>query len=78
MTTGEEGFWPQGSPWVAFNPWARDCPPQNWASGTGQDFSAQHALDNIDYAAIHMWPDNWCIGNGKVSSLSFSHMQQTL
>lgn len=29
-----------------------------------QDFVAQHASPDIDYAAIHMWPDNWnTVGN---------------
>lgn len=65
VTLGEEGFWSRGSPWVAFNPWGRDCAIKNWAAGSGQDFSAQHALRSIDYAAIHLWPDNWCTANGR-------------
>jgi hypothetical protein len=64
VTTGEEGFWAQGSPWVPFNPWSGDL--KSWGSGTGQDFSAQHALSSIDFAVIHLWPDNWSIVNGGV------------
>ena len=26
---------------------------------TGQDFLPQHAVQGIDYAAVHLWPDNW-------------------
>jgi hypothetical protein len=58
VTTGEEGFWPQGSLWAPFNPWGQG-PPQGWAYSTGQDFSAQHASPDIDFAVMHLWPDNW-------------------
>lgn len=60
VTTGEEGFWPQGSIWAPFNPWGSDV-PRNWSYGTGQDFSAQHAIDSIDFAVMHLWPDNWAV-----------------
>lgn len=33
--------------------------PSSWAGYTGQDFLPQHAVPGIDYAAIHLWPDNW-------------------
>ena len=33
--------------------------PSSWAGYTGQDFLPQHAVPAIDYAAIHLWPDNW-------------------
>lgn len=33
--------------------------PSSWAGYTGQDFLPQHAVDGIDFAAIHLWPDNW-------------------
>jgi len=64
VTTGEEGFWPEGSPWAPFNPWGNpmtpiSAGPKNWSYGTGQDFSAQHALPAIDFAVAHLWPDNW-------------------
>lgn len=58
VTTGEESFWPQGSLWTGFNPWGQ-ASPKNWSYGTGQDFSAQHALSSIDFAVMHLWPDNW-------------------
>lgn len=31
-----------------------------WPLQTGQDFLPNHQLDGIDYASIHLWPDNWC------------------
>ena len=33
--------------------------PSGWAGYTGQDFMPQHAVRAIDYAAMHLWPDNW-------------------
>ena len=33
--------------------------PSSWAGYTGQDFLPQHAVAAIDFAAIHLWPDNW-------------------
>lgn len=33
--------------------------PGGWALQSGQNFSVNHAPANIDFAAIHVWPDNW-------------------
>lgn len=33
--------------------------PTDWASKTGQDWIANHALPQIDFAAFHIWSDNW-------------------
>ena len=30
-----------------------------WPLQTGQDWLPNHAVDAIDFASIHMWPDNW-------------------
>ncbi len=30
-----------------------------WPLQTGQDFLPNHVVDGIDFASIHMWPDNW-------------------
>lgn len=30
-----------------------------WPLQTGQDFLPNHLVDGIDFASIHMWPDNW-------------------
>jgi hypothetical protein len=46
------------------NPSAASCladryNPFLWAGHTGSDFLPNHAAKDIDYAAIHLWPDNW-------------------
>lgn len=38
------------------NPVSND---DGWPLKTGQDWASNHAVDGIDYASIHMWPDNW-------------------
>ena len=53
VTVGEEGFYAVGSVNERLNP------GNGWASITGQNFSANHAPAGIDFAAIHLWPDNW-------------------
>ncbi len=53
LSTGEEGFYAgdaRGSARVN---------PEVWASTTGQDFIANHAVPEIDFAVAHLWPDNW-------------------
>ena len=30
-----------------------------WPVMTGNDFLPNHMANGIDYASIHMWPDNW-------------------
>lgn len=53
ITVGEEGFYALGSMNERLNP------GNGWASITGQNFTANHAPKDIDFAAIHLWPDNW-------------------
>lgn len=53
VTVGEEGFYGPGSVSESVNPGT------GWATITGQNFSANHAPKSIDFAAIHLWPDNW-------------------
>lgn len=53
LSTGEEGFYAgdaRGSARVN---------PEVWAATTGQDFLANHAVPEIDFAVAHLWPDNW-------------------
>ena len=52
VTVGEEGFFQDTSPYAAAN-------PGKWAGMSGQDFFRNHAVDGIDFAAFHSWPDNW-------------------
>ncbi|GAB4814281.1 hypothetical protein N2152v2_001327 [Parachlorella kessleri] len=56
VTTGEEGLFAYTSPYEPVNPYRRGY---RWADFTGQDFIADHNSSNIDYAVIHLWPDNW-------------------
>ncbi|CAL8463699.1 g3233 [Coccomyxa elongata] len=57
VTVGEDGFY-QSS-----NCQAAQANPVNaysaWPLQTGQDFLPNHLVDGIDFASIHMWPDNW-------------------
>ncbi|RMZ57555.1 hypothetical protein APUTEX25_001755 [Auxenochlorella protothecoides] len=55
VTIGEEGFYPAGQAASAANPQGL----QSWAFEEGQDFYADHNDPNIDFTAIHLWPDNW-------------------
>ena len=53
VTIGQEGFYGPGDPAEVVNPGT------GWATITGQNFTANHAPAAIDFAAIHLWPDNW-------------------
>lgn len=53
VTIGEEGFYGPGSVSESVNPGT------GWATITGQNFTANHAPKSIDFAGIHLWPDNW-------------------
>lgn len=52
VTIGSEGFYSKDSPHDVDN-------PQNWAKYMGQDWVGNHLSPNIDFATIHVWPDNW-------------------
>ena len=56
VTVGEEGFWGPGAKREHANP------GNGWASLTGQNFTANMNLPTIDFAAVHLWPDNWEVG----------------
>ena len=72
VTVGEEGFWATGAAREAANPGT------GWASMTGQNFSENMAPAAIDFAAVHLWPDNWGVSrcppriSGSVG-ITFSH-----
>ena len=53
VTIGYEGFWGEYDADVQYNP------GNGWAGITGQNFSANNAHEEIDFAAIHYWPDEW-------------------
>eukprot|EP01025_Chloroclados_australasicus_P056089 TRINITY_DN6893_c0_g1_i5.p1 TRINITY_DN6893_c0_g1~~TRINITY_DN6893_c0_g1_i5.p1 ORF type:complete len:315 (+),score=14.26 TRINITY_DN6893_c0_g1_i5:200-1144(+) len=52
VTIGSEGFFTDGSQHVAQN-------PQDWAAEMGQDFIKNNKIATIDFATIHVWPNNW-------------------
>ena len=52
VAVGAEGFWGPGARREEANPGA-------WGAQTGQNFTVNHLPPAIDFAAIHVWPDNW-------------------
>lgn len=53
VTVGYEGFWGEYDADVQYNP------GNGWAGLTGQNFSVNMAHEEIDFAEIHYWPDEW-------------------
>ncbi|NQT19176.1 MAG: cellulase family glycosylhydrolase, partial [Planctomycetes bacterium] len=49
VTTGVEGFY--NCVW--------GCSDWIYDGATGTDFIADHALPNIDFCTMHLWPDHW-------------------
>ncbi|GAF78674.1 unnamed protein product, partial [marine sediment metagenome] len=47
LTTGVEGFYCEGS-----GDWMHD-------GSEGTDFIRNHQIGDIDFATVHLWPDNW-------------------
>ncbi|KDD76401.1 hypothetical protein H632_c239p0, partial [Helicosporidium sp. ATCC 50920] len=56
---GEEGFYATGL--------ANPLGMASWAFNEGQDFVRDHNSSDIDFATVHLWPDNW-----KDTSASFT------
>ena len=56
VTVGEEGFWGYNDVNIVNNPENSVSP---WAALTGNNFTAQHNFDSIDFTGIHYWPDQW-------------------
>ena len=52
LTTGSEGFYGPSTPELVVDNPSGD-------NGTGNDFVAHHRLKDIDFATIHVWPDQW-------------------
>ncbi|KAK9802964.1 hypothetical protein WJX73_000055 [Symbiochloris irregularis] len=60
VTVGEEGFFDTSGQYESANPRA--------VQGSGQSFENNHKSANIDYASMHLWPDNW---NNPILPMSF-------
>ncbi|KAL4437982.1 hypothetical protein ABPG77_004203 [Micractinium sp. CCAP 211/92] len=56
LTVGEEGFYSTTKASVPSNP---GYPDTHWAEEWNQDFVVDHSDPNIDFAAMHIWPDLW-------------------
>ncbi|KAL0035204.1 hypothetical protein WJX79_005949 [Trebouxia sp. C0005] len=58
VTVGEEGFYGFGAPAasIATNP---NSDSTGWAEKAGQNFLENHTPASIDFAATHIWTDNW-------------------
>lgn len=52
VTVGEEGFFSVNEKNAKHN-------PQKWGEEIGQSFATDHLAPNIDFATVHIWPDNW-------------------
>ena len=35
--------------------------PGEWAASLGSDFVQNSAIDNIDFASVHAYPDSWLV-----------------
>ena len=55
LTVGSEGFYGRGDANRGANPSKAGA----WADNEGQSFPRDHASDAIDFASIHVWPNNW-------------------
>lgn len=73
VTVGEEGFFGEHRPEAAHN-------PQGWGGQIGQDFVLDHSSPSIDFATIHVWPDNWqrCASASSPSLLSWLYSGKCL
>ncbi|GMH38699.1 hypothetical protein BSKO_06583 [Bryopsis sp. KO-2023] len=57
LTTGQEGFYGWGCPT------GEGTHPLDESHATGQDFIRDAGIPEIDFAAIHLWPNNWDIAD---------------
>ena len=62
VTIGYEGYWGQYDADVQYNP------GNGWAGITGQNFSANMAHAEIDFAEVHFWPDSWFANQQNIST----------
>ncbi|KAK2079251.1 hypothetical protein QBZ16_002942 [Prototheca wickerhamii] len=69
VAIGSEGFWGPDSPNVQSNPNGGD-----WATETGQNFYNNSMPDSIDYAVIHIWPDNWNVSTDVIDTWVRDHI----
>jgi endo-1,4-beta-mannosidase len=56
LTVGEEGYSSLTEDRRVYNPGSEN---NRWADTFGQDFMTDHSFDEIDFATMHAWVDNW-------------------
>ncbi|KAL6774552.1 hypothetical protein ACKKBG_A25440 [Auxenochlorella protothecoides x Auxenochlorella symbiontica] len=61
VTIGAEGFWGVHDKMQIANPGAAEG--SDWAAKAGQDFVHHHNMPVVDFATMHLWPDNWLTKN---------------
>ena len=54
LTVGLEGFYGPTSP-----PEKLSVNPGEWYSTTGSDFIRNNKISTIDFASVHIYPDQW-------------------
>ncbi|KAK9836280.1 hypothetical protein WJX81_001819 [Elliptochloris bilobata] len=59
ITIGEDGFYQASNCEAAYINPVNNGGGGSWPMQTGQDFLPNHAVDGIDFAGMHLWPDNW-------------------
>ncbi|MFH1864428.1 MAG: cellulase family glycosylhydrolase [Candidatus Eisenbacteria bacterium] len=68
VTTGSEGFYGPAGP---------DHNPHSWMSSLGVDFVPHHAVETIDFACIHGWPDWWGMDYAQSMSWMSDHIDDS-
>lgn len=65
ITVGQEGFYGFGSgkEWINPDFWQGKSEYEAWATKAGQNFVDNHSPASIDFTAIHIWVDNWELGD---------------
>lgn len=56
LTVGTEGFYGPTSP-----PDKRSVNPGNWFDNYGLDFIRNSNITDVDFASVHLYPDNWLL-----------------
>lgn len=68
VSTGEEGFFSWSSDNSQYNPLYSGT----WSSYSGQSFEDDNSPDEIDFATVHIWPDNWEVDMNQLDSFTDS------
>lgn len=65
VTVGLEGFYgPKTTERSGAN-------PGDWAAKLGSDFIQNSAIDDIDFASVHAYPDSWLVTTTAICYSSF-------